>query len=81
MDAESFEVPDSGLGVGLSRLGVLVLIADQSGRGALETHLPVAWGQRQSVDQRIGGRANLAESDLWIFPPAAAGSGGPGTDG
>jgi hypothetical protein len=36
--------------------------------------------KRQRADQRVGGVADLAQRDLRIFPPAAAGSGGPRKD-
>ena len=76
-----FESHQPCLRVGLACLSVLVLIADQFAGSAFETLSPVARRQRQSVDQGVGGGADLAESDLWIFPPAAAASGGLGTNG
>ena len=58
-----------------------MLLPDQFAGSVVESPLAVATIQGQSVDQRIGGGADLAESDLWIFPPGAAGSRGPGTNG
>lgn len=36
--------------------------------------------KRQRAHQRVGGVADLAQRDLRVFPPEAAGSGGPRKD-
>jgi hypothetical protein len=46
-----------------------MLILDPFAGSPVEALLPIAARQGQSVDQGIGGRANLAQGDLWIFSP------------
>ena len=55
------------------------LVLDQFLGNAFETLFAMAWRQGQSIDELVGGRANLAQSDLRVFPPATAWFGGLGT--
>ena len=68
----------AGRGVATASGGVLVLVLEQFPGRSLQTLVSVSPRQRQSVDQRVDGGANLAQGDLWVFPPATAPFGGPG---
>ena len=74
------ETNSAGLRVRAAGLSILVLICDQLSGSPLQACVAVARRQGQCVDQGIGGRPDLAQSDLRIFPPAAAVFGGPGTN-
>jgi hypothetical protein len=65
----SFEVGATGSLVAC--LGVL-----QDGGDALQVGSTGFGIKPQRGDQPIGGVADLAQRDRWVFPPAAAGSGG-----
>ena len=65
----------------VTSLSILVLIFDQLLGRFLQTLIAVARRQRQGIDQRIRGRPDLAQSDLRVFPPAAAWFGGTGISG
>ena len=81
MEAESFEELDARFRVGGAGFGVAVLPILQRVSGASQAVLACRGWQRQGLDHRVGGSVDLRQSDLRIFPPAAAGSGGRGTDG
>lgn len=59
----------------VATLGVLQVPGD-----AAQVNSAVFDIKRQRADQRVGGVADLAERDLRVFPPEAAGSGGPRKD-
>ena len=79
-EAEGVKAPTAGFVVGAARLLIAVLGAHQDGAGPLQVALAVVCVKRQRSDQRIGGIADLAQGDQWIFPPAAARSDGPRRD-
>ena len=81
VDAPFVEVRQACSRVGLAGLSILVLVLGQFAGSFGETSVAVGAVQRQGVDQGVGGHADLADGDLRIFPPGAAGSGGPGTSG
>ena len=74
------EVAAAGFVVGAPRLLVAKLSAHQDGAGTLQVTLPVIGIKRQGGDQGVGGIADLAQCDQWVFPPEAARSGGPRRD-
>ena len=80
-ESECVEVAAAGLVVGAARLLVAMLSALQYVTDALQVTLAVFGVKRQGGDQRVGGIADLAERDQWVFPPASARSGGPRKDG
>ena len=59
----------------VARLGAL-----QDGGDALQVGGAVFDVKRERSDQGVGGVPDLAQRERRIFPPAAAGSGGPGTN-
>jgi hypothetical protein len=63
-----------------ARLLIAELGARQDDAGTLQVTLPVLGVKRQRADQCVGGVADLAERDQWVFPPEAAPFGGPRTD-
>ena len=80
-EADGAEATATGFGMGaacslVSSLGVLQVSGD-----AAQVDRAVFDIKRQRADQRVGGVADLAQGDLRIFPPAAAGFGGPRKDG
>jgi hypothetical protein len=71
--AAGFEMrPACGL---VATLGVLQVSGD-----AAQVDGAVFDIKRQRAHQRVGGGADLGQRDLRIFPPEAAGSGGPRKD-
>ncbi len=81
VDPQFVEVGQACSRVGSACLGVLLLVLGQFAGSFGETMVAVGAVQRQGVDHGVGGHADLADGDLRIFPPGAAGSGGPGTSG
>ena len=63
-----------------ARLLVAKLGASQDSAGALEVTFPMVGVKWKRGDQGVGGIADLAQRDQWVFPPAAARSGGPRRD-
>ena len=79
-EAQGAEATAAGFGVGTARLLVAELEVLQVSGDATQVAGAVVGIKRQRRDQRVGGIADLAQRDLQIFPPEAAGSGGPRKD-
>ena len=80
-EAEGMKSAPTGFDVGAACLVVAVLGALQNGGDAFEVGGAGVDVKRQRRDQGIGAVADLAQRDGRIFPPAAARSGEPRTDG
>ena len=59
-----------------ARLLIAGLSALENGRQSLEVTFAVVGVKRQRGDQAVGGVADLAQSERWVFPPATAPFGG-----
>lgn len=79
-EAEGVEATAAGFVVRAARLLIAKLSALQVGAGPLQVTLAVIGVKRQRGDQGVGGIADLAEGEQWVFPPEAARFGGPGRD-
>ena len=79
-ESEGVEAPAAGFVVRAACLPIAMLRAHQDGAGTLQMTLSVVCVKRQRGDQCVGGVADLAERDRRVFPPEAAGSGGPRRD-
>ena len=79
-EAESVEATAAGFIVRAARLLIANLRAFQDGAGPREVTLAVIGVKRQRADQGVGGVADLAEREQWVFPPAAARCDGPRRD-
>jgi hypothetical protein len=75
------EATTAGFEMGATCLLIATLCAGQDDGDALEVGGPVFDIKRERSDQCVGGVADLAQRDLRVFPPEAAGSGGLGRDG
>ena len=75
------EVASASFVVRAARLVVAMLRARQDDAGTPQVTLPVIGIKRQGTDQGVGGIADLAQGDQWVFPPEAARSGEPRRDG
>ncbi len=80
VEVEFSEPAAPGLGVADASLVVASLGASQISAGAFEAALAGFGVIRKGADEDVGGFANLADRDQWIFPPEAARFGGPGRD-
>jgi len=76
-EAEGVEATAARFVVRTARLLIAKLGALQDRAGTLQVTLPVSGVKRQRGDPGVGGIADLAQRDQWVFPPAAARSGGP----
>jgi len=79
-EAESVEATAASFVMRAARLLIAKLGAFQDDAGTFQNTLPVVRVKRQRADQCVGGVADLAERDQWVFPPEAARFGGPRTD-
>jgi hypothetical protein len=75
------ELAATAFEVGVTRLFIALLRPHEDGADTFEVALPLVRVKRQGVHESVGAVANLADRQRRVFPPAAAGFGGPGTDG
>ncbi len=75
-EAQSVQTTASGFGVRATGSLVASLGVVQDGGDVLEVGGAGFGIKPQRGDQPIGGVADLTQRDRWVFPPAAAGSGG-----
>ena len=77
---EAQGVQATAAGAGMATTGLLVarLGASQDGGDAVEVGGAVVDIKQERSHQRVGGIADLAQRERWVFPPAVAGSGEPG---
>lgn len=75
------ELATTAFEVRATRLFVACLRPHEDGADTFEVALPLVRVKRQGVHESVGAVANLADCQRWVFPPAAAGFGGPGTNG
>lgn len=80
-EAQGVQATAAGSAVGATCLLVARLGALQVTREALQVGVAGVSVKRERGDQGVGGVADLAQREGWVFPPAAARSGGPGTNG
>ena len=71
----------AGFGMTLAGLGVAVLPVELYVRGVDQPGVARRGGQVDRVDQSVGGRVDLRQRDLRIFPPAVAPFAARGTNG
>ena len=81
VEAEGVEATTAGFEVGATCLLVAGLGPLQDDGDAFEVGIAVVGVKRKRSDQRVGGVADLGQRDGRVFPPAAARSGGPRTNG
>ena len=79
-EAQGVEATAAGFEMGATCLLVTSLGALQDGGDALQESGAVFGVKRERRNQRVGSVADLAQCDRRVFPPAAARSGGPGTN-
>lgn len=79
-EAQGMQAPAAGFVMRPTRLLVALLRPLQDDADLFEVSHAVDFIKPQRADQSVGGVAHLAQRDRRIFPPAAAGSGGPGTN-
>ena len=79
-EPESVEATAAGFVVRAARLLIAELGAGQDGTGTVQVAFAVVGVKRQRGDQCVGGVADLAERDQWVFPPEAARFDGPRRD-
>lgn len=75
-EAQGVQATAAGFAMGATCLLVASLGALQDGGDALQVGGAVFDIKRERSDQRVGGVADLAQRDRWVFPPEAARSGG-----
>jgi hypothetical protein len=80
-EAQSVEATAAGFDMGATCLLIAPLRALQDGGDALQVGRAGFDIKRECGDQRVGGVADLAHGDLWVFPPTTARSDGLRTDG
>jgi hypothetical protein len=71
----------TGFEMGAPCLVVASLGALQEGGNASQVGSTIVDIKRQRENQCVGGIADLAQCDPWVFPPETARSGGLGTNG
>jgi hypothetical protein len=81
VEAEGVEATAASFEVGTTCLLVAPLGALQDDGDAFEVGVAVLGVKGERSDQRVGGVVDLAQGDGRVFPPAAARSGGPRTNG
>ena len=79
-EAEGVEATAARFVMRAARFLIAELGARQDDADTLQVSLPVIGVKRPRGDHCIGGVADLAEADQWVFPPEAARSGGPRRD-
>jgi len=80
-EAEGVKLAAAGADMRAACLFVAGLRPEQDRADAFEVTLAVVGVKRQGTDQGVGGVADLTQSERRIFPPEAARSRGPRTDG
>jgi hypothetical protein len=75
-EAQGVEATAAGFEMGATGLLVATLGTRQDGGDTLEVGGAVVDINWERSDQCVGGIADLAQRDLRVFPPEAAGSGG-----
>lgn len=80
-ESKGVEATAAFFGVRMARLLIAKLGAMQDGAGPLQVTRAVIGVKQPCGNQGVGGIADLAERDQWIFPPEAARFGGPRRDG
>jgi len=75
------ELAAAAFDVGATCLFVARLRPHEDYADTFEVALPLVRVKRQGAHESVGAVANLADCERWVFPPATAGFGGPGTDG
>ena len=74
------ELAATGFEVGATCFLVSSLGALKNGGHSRQMALAVVGIKPQRTHQRVGGVADLAQRELWVFPPAVAPFGGQGKD-
>ena len=75
-EGQSVKVTAAGFAMGATCLLVANLGALQDGGDVFQIGAAGLDIKRQRSDQRVGGVADLAQRERWVFPPAAVRSGG-----
>jgi hypothetical protein len=79
-EAQGVQATTSGFEMRATCLSIAYLGAFQHGRDALQVGCTGFGIKRQRRDQGVGGIADLAQRDGYIFPPVALRFAGPRTD-
>ena len=79
-EAEGVKLAAAIFVVRAARLLVAELGTHEDSAGPFQVAFAVFGIKRQGGDQGVGGIADLAQGDQWVFPPEGARSGGPRKD-